>query len=51
MKHIEIIMDFLEQNKIQILSTTYENKPISRPIGSAYDKATRKSCKNRKAKA
>lgn len=35
MKHIEIIMDFLEQNKIQILSTTYENKPISRPIGSA----------------
>ena len=35
MKNIMIVMDFLEQNKIQILSTTHENKPISRPIGSA----------------
>lgn len=34
-ENIEIVMDFLEKNRIQILSTTYKNKPISRPIGSA----------------
>lgn len=35
MKNITIIMNFLEQNKIQILSTICNNKPVSRPIGSA----------------
>lgn len=36
MDSLSIIMDFLGRNSIQILSTIHENKPISRPIGSAF---------------
>ncbi len=32
---IDKVMEFLQNNKIQILSTSADNKPISRPIGSA----------------
>ena len=34
-KELETIMDFLNTNRIQILSTIDDNQPISRPIGSA----------------
>lgn len=35
MTNLEIVANFLNQNRIQILSTIYNNEPISRPIGSA----------------
>lgn len=35
MSKAEEIMDFLKQNSIQILSTCVNDRPISRPIGSA----------------
>ncbi len=35
MSDIESVMEFLQNNRIQILSTSIDNKPISRPIGSA----------------
>lgn len=35
MNDTEKIMDFLSKNSIQILSTSVDNHPISRPIGSA----------------
>ncbi len=34
MEKLTIVMDFLQQNKIQILSTIHDSKPIARPIGS-----------------
>ncbi|RDU67507.1 hypothetical protein CQA53_00310 [Helicobacter didelphidarum] len=35
MGELQEIMRFLDANRIQILSTISDNKPISRPIGSA----------------
>ena len=35
MTELQEIMQFLDSNRIQILSTSSDNKPISRPIGSA----------------
>ncbi len=35
MSKIEKIATFLKENPIQILSTSIDNKPISRPLGSA----------------
>ncbi|MWV62260.1 hypothetical protein DCO58_05165 [Helicobacter saguini] len=35
MEKLQEIMSFLESNRIQIFSTSVDNKPVSRPIGSA----------------